>query len=219
MDNIHLGHLSRPQLVNLLLRIVDLLSQPLPQPGQPLPPVQATQAYPVLEPYDASIDPWNAPEVSQPANVSGPGVRCQRTTSGTAYPSRLLNPEAVAFYPMVPGANCFQRAGCAGGPSPEPAPGLPRFGSFPQADLAPFTLASPLEAHPQGEGGVPTNTNVPHNRAHNSALPKGQLVPPGQIGEVPQLRLCGCKCELCETPCVLQRMGHTIHRCMIHKIP
>ena len=101
MDNIHLGHLSRPQLVNLLLRIVDLLAQPLPQPGQPLPPVQATQAPPILEPYDASIDPWNEPELSRPANAAGPEVRYQRTTSGTAYPSGLLNPGAVAFYPST----------------------------------------------------------------------------------------------------------------------
>ena len=78
MDNIHLGHLSRPQLVNLLLRIVDLLAQALPQPGQTLPPVQATQAPPVLEPYDASIDPWNEPELSQPATAAGPEVRCPR---------------------------------------------------------------------------------------------------------------------------------------------
>ena len=120
----------------------------------------------MLEPYDASIDPWNEPELSQPANAAGPGVRCQRTTSGTAYPSGLLNPEAVAFYP--------QRAGGVSEPSPEPAPGLPQFGSFPQADSAPFTVASPVEAHPQGAGGVPTNTNVPHNRTHNCAL---QLVP------------------------------------------
>ena len=162
MDNIHLGHLSRPQLVNLLLRIVDLLAQPLPQPGQPLPPVQATQAPPMPEPYDASIDPWNEPELSQPANAAGPEVRCQRTTSGTAYPSGLLNPGAVAFYPMVPGA---QRAGGASEPSPEPAPGLPQFGSCPQADLAPFTLASPL-----GAGGVPSNTNVPNNRTHNWSI-------------------------------------------------
>ena len=77
-------------------------------------------------------------------------------------------------------------------------------------DLAPFTLASPLEAHPQGAGGVPTNTNVPNNSTYNCALPEGQLVPPGQVGKVPQLRLCGCK---------LQRRGHTIHRCMLHKIP
>ena len=212
MDNIPLGHLSRPQLVNLLLRIVDLLSQPLPQPVQPFPPAQATQAYPVLEPYDASIDPWNAPELSQPANVSGPGVRCQRTTSGTAHSPGLLNPGAMAFYPMVPGANCYHRTGGASEPSPEPAPGLPHFGSFPQADLAPFTLACPPEAHPQGDGGVPTSANV----LHNSALAGGE---PGQLGEVPQLRLCGHKCDVCEAPCVLQRMGHTMHRCMLHKIP
>ena len=53
MDNLYLGHLSRPQLVNLLLRIVDLLAQPLPQPEQPLHPGQAMQAPPILEPYDA----------------------------------------------------------------------------------------------------------------------------------------------------------------------
>ena len=56
----------------------------------------------------------------------------------------------------------------------EPAPGLLQFGSCPQADLAPFTLASPLEAHPQGAGG---------------GLPEGRLVPPGQVGEVPS---CAC---------------------------
>ena len=76
-------------------------------------------------------------------------------------PLGLLNPGATAFYPMVPGANCFQRAGVTSEPSPEPAPGLPHFGVGPQADLTPFTSASPLEAHPQGAGGVPTNTNVP----------------------------------------------------------
>ena len=194
MDNIHLGHLSRPQLVNLLLRIVDLLAQPLPQPGQTLPPVQATQAPPVLEPYDASIDPWNEPELSQPATAAGPEVRCPRTTCCTVYPAGLLNPGAAAFYPMVPGANCFQRAGGASEPSPEPAPGLPQFGSCPQADLVPFTLASPLGAHPHGAGGVPTNTYVPNNSTHNGALPDGQVVPPGRVGEVPLLRLCGCKC-------------------------
>ena len=212
MDNIPLGHLSRPQLVNLLLRIVDLLSQPRPQPVQPFPPAQATQACPVLEPYGASIDPWNAPELSQPANVSGPGVSSQRTTSGTAHPPGLLNPGAMAFYPMVPGANCYRRIGGTCEPSPEPAPGLPQFGSFPQADLAPFTLACPSVAHPQGEGGVTTSANV----LRDSALPGGE---PGQLGEVPQLRLCGHKCDVCEAPCVLQRMGHSMHRCTLHKIP
>ena len=80
MDNMYLGHLSRPQLVNLLLRIVDLLAQPLSQPGQPLPPVQAMQASPILEPYDASIDPWNEPEQSQPAAAASPDVRRPRPT-------------------------------------------------------------------------------------------------------------------------------------------
>ena len=42
MENLPLHHLSRPQLVNLLLRIVDLLSQPmLPTPrGQVDPPLE-----------------------------------------------------------------------------------------------------------------------------------------------------------------------------------
>ena len=91
----------------------------------------------MLEPYDASIDPWNALELSQPANVSGPGVSCQRTTGGTAHPPGLLSPGAMAFYPMVPGANCYHRIGGTSEPSPELAPGLPQFGSFPQPDLAP----------------------------------------------------------------------------------
>ena len=178
MDNMYLGHLSRPQLVNLLLRIVDLLAQPLPQPGQPLPPVQAMQAPPILEPYDASIDPWNEPEQSQPATAASPDVRRPRPMCGTAYPAGLLNPGATAFYPMVPGANC-----------------------------------------PQGAGGVPTNTNVPNNSMYHCAIPEGQLASPGQVGEVHQLRPCGCKSELCDTLCVLQRRGHTTHRCMLHKIP
>ena len=137
------------------------------------------QASPILEPYDASIDPWNEPELSQPATVASPDVRRPRPTCGTAYPSGLLNPGATAFYPMVPGANCFQRAGGTSEPSPEPAPGLPHFGLCPQADLTPFTLASPLEAHPRSAGGVPTNTNVPNNGMHNCAFPEGQLVSPG----------------------------------------
>ena len=128
MDNLYLGHLSRPQLVNLLLRIVDLLAQPLPQPEQPLHPGQAMQAPPILEPYDASISP---------------DVRRPRPMHGTVYPTGPLNPGATAFYPMVPGANCSQRAGVTSEPSPEPAPGLPHFGACPQADLTPFTLAQP----------------------------------------------------------------------------
>ena len=123
----------------------------------------------MLEPYDASIDPWNAPELTQPANVSGPGVCCQGTTSGTAHPPGLLNPGATAFYPMVPGASCSHRIGGMCEPSPEPAPGLPQFGSFPQADLAPFTLACPPVANPQGERCVTTSANV----LRDSALPLG----------------------------------------------
>ena len=65
MDNINLSLLSRPQLVHLLLQIVDLLAQPLPQPEQPLHPGQVMHAPPRLEPYDASVDPWNEPELAQ----------------------------------------------------------------------------------------------------------------------------------------------------------
>ena len=219
MDNMYLGHLSRPQLVNLLLRIVDLLAQPLPQPEQPLHPVQAMQAPPILEPYDASIDPWNEPELSQPATAASPDVRRPRPMRGTVYPAGPLNPGATAFYPMVSGATCSLRAGVTSEPSPEPAPGLPHFGVGPQADLTPSTLAGQFEAYPQGAGGVPTNTNVPINSMYHCAIPEGQLASPGQVGEVHQLRPCGCKCELCDSLCVLQRRGHTTHRCLLHKIP
>ena len=154
MENIPLGHLSRPQLVNLLLRIVDLLSQPV----QPTQPAQHAQACPVLEPYDASIDPWNAPDPTQPVNVTGQGVSCPVTTSGTAYPPGLLNPGASTFYPMVPGACCSYSNGGTCEPSPEPAPGLPRFGCFAQANLAPFTSSCSPVANTNGEGCVTTDT-------------------------------------------------------------
>ena len=219
MDNMQLGHLSRPQLVNLLLRIVDLLAQPLPQPEQPLHPGQAMHVPPILEPYDASIDPWNEPELSQPATAASPEVRRPRPMQGTVYPTGPLNPGATAFYPMVPGANCSQRVGVTSEPSPEPAPGLPHFGACPQAHLTPFTLASQPQAYPQGVGGVPTNTNVPINSMYLSATPDGQLASPGQVEEVHQMRPCGCKCELCDSLCVLQRRGHATHRCLLHKIP
>ena len=219
MDNMQLGHLSRPQLVNLLLRIVDILAQPLPQLEQPLHSGQAMQAPPILEPYDASIDPWNEPEQSQPATATRPEVRCPRPMHGTIYPTGPLNPGATAFYPMVPGAICSQRLGVTSEPLPEPAPGLPHFGACPQADLTPFTLASQLQAHPQGVGGGPTNANVPFNSMYHSATPEGQSASPGQVEEVHQTRPCGCKCELCDLLCVLQRRGHTTHRCLLHKIP
>ena len=91
MDNIPLGHLSRPQLVNLLLRIVDLLSQPLPQPVQPFPPAQATQAYPVL-----GECLWSRGEVSE-------------DHQWYCTPSRTSEPGSDG--PMVPGANCYHRTG------------------------------------------------------------------------------------------------------------
>ena len=150
---------------------------------------------------------------------SQPRCKTSETHVGTAYPAGPLNPGATAFYPMVPGANCSQRAGVTSEPSPEPAPGLPHFGVGLQADLTPFTLASQLQAYPQGAGGVPTNTNVPINSMYHGAIPEGQLASPGQVGDVHQLRPCGCKCELCDSLCVLQRRRHTTHRCLLHKIP
>ena len=136
-------------------------------------------------------------------NVSGQGVSCPVATSGTAYPPGLLNPGATAFYPMVPGASCSHSIGGTCEPSPEPAPGLPRCGSFSQADLAPFTSSClPVATH--GEGCVTTGVNVPRD----SAFPGGG---PGLLGDVPQRLVCGCKCDACEAPCVLQRTGHSMH--------
>ena len=60
MADMPLSHLSRPQLVHLLLRIVDLLSQPVVQ-VQPATPA-TSPCGPTLELYDASLDPWNAPD-------------------------------------------------------------------------------------------------------------------------------------------------------------
>ena len=144
-------------------------------------------------------------------NVSGQGVSCPVATSGTAYPPGLLNPGATAFYPMVPGASCSHSIGGTCEPSPEPAPGLPRCGSFSQADLAPFTSSCPPVAT-HGEGCVTTGVNVPRD----SAFPGGG---PGLLGDVPQRLVCGCKCDACEAPCVLQRTGHSMHGCTLHKIP
>ena len=64
MADVPLNHLSRPQLVHLLLRIVDLLSLPS-MPAQSAPSSGSLPCGPVVEPYDASIDPWNAPDESQ----------------------------------------------------------------------------------------------------------------------------------------------------------
>ncbi len=68
MADIPLTHLSRPQRVHLLLRIVDLLSQPV-QLAAHVP------AGTTLEPYDASLDPWNAPDASQSTGAAASGCR------------------------------------------------------------------------------------------------------------------------------------------------
>ncbi len=92
MEDIPLSHLSRPQLVNLLLRIVDLLSQPVQL-------AQHTQTCPPLEPYDASVDPWNAPDIAQPVNFTGQGGSGPMTTGNPVYPPGLLNPGASTCLP------------------------------------------------------------------------------------------------------------------------
>ena len=61
MADVPLAHLSRQQLVHLLLRIVDLLAQPV-VPCQSATPAMGCTGGPTLEPYDASLDPWNAPD-------------------------------------------------------------------------------------------------------------------------------------------------------------
>ena len=219
MDNINLSLMSRPQLVHLLHQIVDLLAQPLPQPNQPLHPGQVMHAPPRLEPYDASIDPWNEPVLTQPVTATNPEVRCPMPTHGSTCLGGAMNPGATAFYPMVPGATCSLRSGVMCEPSPEPAPGLPHFGAYPQADLTPFTLACQHQACPQEVGGAPTTVNVPIHSMYHNTIPQGHSTSPGLVEDVRQTRPCGCKCELCDSICVLQRRGHTTHRCLLHKIP
>ena len=219
MDNINLSLLSRPQLVHLPLQIVDLLAQPLPQPDQPLHPGQVMHAPPRLEPYDASIDPWNEPVLTQPVTATNPEVRCPVPMHGSTCLGGAMNPGATAFYPMVPGAACSLRSGVMCEPSPEPAPGLPHFGAYPQADLTPFTLACQHQACPQEVGGAPTTVNVPIHSMYHNTIPQGHSASPGLVEDVRQMRPCGCKCELCDSICVLQRRGHTTHRCLLHKIP
>ena len=110
----------------LLLRVVDLLAQPeLPttQTGAPAP---LGSSAPAVEPYDISLDPWNA---LGPCPASGPGIG-SGTASGVPVgpdgpPLHSLNPSACAFYPMVscstaPSVPCH---GCHGTPS------LPQFGT------------------------------------------------------------------------------------------
>ena len=122
MSDIPLTHLSRPQLVHLLLRIVDLLSQPV-QPATFVP--SGTP----LEPYDASLDPWNAPDVGQPTNAGVGGSRGPVPGNPYPHPSQL-NPGATAFYPVVSGPpgpgvqlSCLDHSA-----------GLPWFGTHPKQE-------------------------------------------------------------------------------------
>ena len=57
MADVPLSHLSRPQLVHLLLRIVDLSA----------PPVVGLPSGSGVELYDARLDPWNGPDECQAA--------------------------------------------------------------------------------------------------------------------------------------------------------
>ena len=117
MADVPLTHLSRPQLVHLLLRIVDLVSQPV-TPVQPAAPVTGLPSGPRVELYDASLDPWNAPDEGQ---VAPTGPRDHgRPVVGAGGPYLIqgrLNPAASAFYPVV-----------SGPPACNPQSGWPRFG-------------------------------------------------------------------------------------------
>ena len=123
MSDIPLAHLSRQQLVQLLLRVVDLLAQPVLPSVQTVAPVQTTTGSPVLEPYDASLDPWNAPDACPTAGAgSREGTACGALVGSAGPPLHQLNPGACALYPVVSGctapscaqlgsncASCLQR--------------------------------------------------------------------------------------------------------------
>ena len=195
MSDVPLAHLSRQQLVQLLLRIVDLLAQPV-RPFQTVVSAPTTAGGPVLEPYDASLDPWNDPDLCLPAMVR---VKAQRVgpTGAVGPPLHQLNPCASAFYPMV-----------SGGPSPsrpqacsDCSSGLPRFGAVSGPGHAPSAQA--VQAT---EGGGLSSQSCP---SCENALP----------GCAPWVHVCGFLCGVCGTPCVLQRAGHSVHLCALHKIP
>ena len=96
MADIPSNHLSRPQLVHLLLRIVDLLSLPsMPAPSVPLSGNQTR--CPSVVPYDASIDPWNAPDEGQCDSIvtRDPGALVGTGSSNSGHGP--LNPAASAF--------------------------------------------------------------------------------------------------------------------------
>ena len=191
MADIPLNHLSRPQLVHLLLRIVDLLSLPS-MPAQSVPLSGNQPRCPSVVPYDASIDPWNAPDEGQSDSIvtRDPGVIVGTGSSNSGYGP--LNPAASAFYPMVSGPPaCHTSSGCSGNP-----PGLPRFGV-------------------DRQGPEPSTVSVSTGGSAQSGLPTENALP----GCGPWVRVCSSPCSACGAPCILQRIGHTNHLCEIHKIP
>ena len=126
MADVPLTHLSRPQLVHLLLRIVDLLSQPV-TPVQSAPPVVGLPSGSGVELYDARLDPWNAPDEGQGA-PSVPRDQGRPVGAGGRHPVQgQLNPAASAFYPVVsgpPACNPLPRFGLDGlGSLPGPVRG------------------------------------------------------------------------------------------------
>ena len=191
MADIPLNHLSRPQLVHLLLRIVDLLSLPS-MPAPSLPSDGRQRCCPNVVPYDASLDPWNAPEEGQrdlfvtrdPGAVVG-----SRSGKGECGP---LNPAASAFYPMVSGPPaCNTPAGYSGIPRDLPRFGVDRTGS--EHSTASACVGGPAQ----------------------SSLPTENALP----GCGPWVHVCSFPCSVCGAPCILQRLGHVTHLCEIHKIP
>ena len=191
MADIPLNHLSRPQLVHLLLRIVDLLSLPS-MPAQSAPLSGNQPRCPSVVPYDASIDPWNAPDEGQSDSIvtRDPGVLVGTGSSNSGYGP--LNPAASAFYTMVSGPPaCHTASGGSGNP-----PGLPRFG-----------------VDRQGPG--PSTVSVSTGGSAQSGLPTENALP----GCGPWVQVCSSPCSVCGAPCILQRIGHTNHLCEIHKIP
>ena len=169
MADIPLTHLSRPQLVHLLLRIVDLLSQPVP--------TTSVQGGPALEPYDASLDPWNPPDPGPAASV-GPCGAGSATVSGGPYPEiGQLNPGASAFYPVVSGPPVpFCHSGC-----PASSLGLPRFGASPKLDR-------PVTQVGQAGGCC--------GEAPQPGLPNENALP----GCGPWVHVCGGLCGVCGAP-------------------
>ena len=153
MADIPLNHLSRPQLVHLLLRIVDLLSLPsMPAPSVPLSGHQ--RGCPNVVPYDASLDPWNAPDEGQRDSfvTRDPGALGRSGSGNNGY--GLLNPAASAFYPMVSGPPaCHTSSGCSGNPRD-----LPRFGA-------------------DRKGSKPSTTSVCAGGSAQSSLPTENALP------------------------------------------